>query len=360
MFVRDAEGEPVELIGMLFDVTDLHGALEARAESERHLRTVIDNIPGMVYRSQAVAPWSDEFIAGGDVSLTGYTVEELTAPDFRWDQVMHPEDVPRLEEASRIGAETGRGQAEYRIRAKDGAERWLLDRFTFLKDEHGVPMAQEGILVDVTEQHRIEDELRASRSELELHARIATIFLTAPPDRMFTEALGAIRDALGARWGFFGYLDADGALVAPSRGRGGLGRLPGRRQADAVPAGGVERQHLVARHPHADAPSCSRARARCPRATCPSGAPWRRPSCTARRASACSSSRSARRPSARRTCACWRTSPRPSRPCCTSGASGWSRSPRARRPSGRCASPSSATARCTTAHPSACSCTTPT
>ena len=216
MFVRDAGGEPVELIGMLFDVTDLHGALEARAESERRLRTIIDNIPGMVYRSQAVAPWSDELIAGGDVSVTGYSVEELTAPDFRWDQVMHPEDVPRLEEASRIGAETGRGQTEYRIRAKDGAERWLLDRFTFLKDEHGVPVAQEGILVDVTEQHRVEDELRSSRSVLELHARIATIFLTAAPDRMFTEALEVIRDAMDARWGFFGYLDADGALVAPS------------------------------------------------------------------------------------------------------------------------------------------------
>ena len=163
MFVRDADGEPVELIGMLFDVTGLHGALAAKAESERRLRTVIDNIPGMVYRSQAVAPWSDEFIAGGDVSLTGYSVEELTAPDFRWDKVMYPEDVPRLEEASRIGAETGRGHAEYRIRAKDGAERWLLDRFTLIKDEDGVPMAQEGILIDVTEQHRVEGELRASR-----------------------------------------------------------------------------------------------------------------------------------------------------------------------------------------------------
>ena len=216
MFVRDSAGEPVELIGMLFDVTDLHGALEARAESERQLRTVIGNIPGMVYRSQAVAPWSDEFIAGGDVSLTGYSEEELTAPDFRWDEVMLPEDVPRLEEASRIGAETGRGQAEYRIRAKDGAERWLLDRFSFLKDENGVPMAQEGILVDVTDQHRIEDELRASRGALELHATIATIFLTAAPDRMFTDVLGVIREAVGARWGFFGYLDADGALVAPS------------------------------------------------------------------------------------------------------------------------------------------------
>ena len=71
---------------------------------------------------------------------------------------MHPEDVPRLEEASRIGANPGADETEYRIRAKDGAERWLLDRFTFLKDERGVPVAQEGILVDVTEQHRIEDQ----------------------------------------------------------------------------------------------------------------------------------------------------------------------------------------------------------
>ena len=53
---------------MLFDVTDLHGALEARAEGVRHLRTVIGDVPGIVYRSQAVAPWSDEFVAGGDAA----------------------------------------------------------------------------------------------------------------------------------------------------------------------------------------------------------------------------------------------------------------------------------------------------
>jgi len=216
VFVRDEAGEPVELIGMLFDVTDLHGALEAQAESERRLRTIIDNIPGMVYRSQAAAPWSDELIAGGDVSLTGYSVDELTAPEFRWDRIMHPDDIPILEEASRAAALTGRGAAEYRILSRDGGVRWLLDRFTLLKDGQGRPQAQEGILVDVTDQHRTEEALRASRHALELHARIATIFLTAAPDTMFMEVLGVVREALGARWGFFGYLDSQGALVAPS------------------------------------------------------------------------------------------------------------------------------------------------
>jgi diguanylate cyclase (GGDEF)-like protein/PAS domain S-box-containing protein len=216
VFVPGEDGRPAEMIGLLIDVTGLHDALDAQAESERRLRTTIGNIPGMVYRSQAVAPWSDELITGGDVSVTGYTVEELTDPAFRWVDIMDPEDVPRLEEATRAAGDAGRGAAQYRIRTKDGDERWLLDRFTLVRDEEGNPLAQEGILLDVTEQHQTERAVRAYRRELELHAAIATIFLTAAPDQMFTDVLGLVRDAVGARWGFFGYLDRDGALVAPS------------------------------------------------------------------------------------------------------------------------------------------------
>jgi diguanylate cyclase (GGDEF)-like protein/PAS domain S-box-containing protein len=215
-FVPGEDGRPAEMIGLLIDVTGLHDALEAQVESERRLRTIIGNIPGMVYRSQAAAPWSDELIAGGDVSVTGYSVEELTHPDFRWDRIMHPDDIPLLEEASLGAFSSGRGATKYRIFAKDGSERWLLDRFTLLKDEDGAPVAQEGILLDVTDQHLVEQRLRDSQRELELHAAIATIFLTAPPGAMFTEVLGVVRKAMGARWGFFGYLDADGTLVAPS------------------------------------------------------------------------------------------------------------------------------------------------
>ena len=198
------------------DVTGLHEALDAQAESERRLRTTIGNIPGMVYRSQAVAPWSDELIAGGDVSVTGYSVEELTDADFRWVDIMDPEDVPRLDEATRAAGDAGRGAAEYRIRTKDGGSAGCSTASRWSPTRRATPSHRKASFSYVTDQHLIEDELRASRRELELHAAIATIFLTVPPDQMFTEVLRVVREALGGRWGFFGYLDRDGSLVAPS------------------------------------------------------------------------------------------------------------------------------------------------
>ena len=96
------------------------------------------------------------------------------------------------------------------------------------------------------------------RRELELHAAIATIFLTAPPDQMFTEVLGVVREALGARWGFFGYLDRDGSLVAPSLDAEIWDACRVEGQAHAVPRGDLERQHLVPSHPDGADPGAAR------------------------------------------------------------------------------------------------------
>ena len=288
VFVPGDDGRPEGMIGLLIDLSGLHAALDAQAESERRLRTTIGNVPGMVYRSQAMAPWSDELIAGGDVSVTGYSVEELTHPDFRWADIMEPEDVPLLTEATAGALESGRGAAEYRIRAKDGSERWLLDRFTLLKDEQGEPVAQEGILLDITEQHLIQDELEASRRELELHARIATIFLTAAPDAMFTEILGRGARGGGRALGLLRLHRPGQELSSRHRSTATCRPPPGSRRGRSGSRG---RPGATTPGPAPSAPASTQLLATpgpaCPRATCPSAARWRRRSCSARRRSAC-------------------------------------------------------------------------
>jgi|GEM_PF-529493 len=218
-FINDETGRPGEMVGLLMDVTDLHEAKEARDESERRLHSLLSNVPGWLYRSEPRPPWADEVIVGGDASLVGYTPEQLMDPEFSWEKIVHPEDGHLLEESAAESQESGRGEAEYRIRTADGRERWVWDRFALVRDAHGEPLAQEGLLLDVTDRHASEEALRRSRTELELHARIAKVFLTSPEDEMFADVLDVVREALDSRWGFFGYIDGDGFLVTPSMTR---------------------------------------------------------------------------------------------------------------------------------------------
>ena len=64
--------------------------------------------------------------------------------------------------------DTGKEEVEvYRMRRKDGAEIWVEDHGRYVHDEAGNIVLHEGILRDVTERKRLEDELKEYSSNLE-------------------------------------------------------------------------------------------------------------------------------------------------------------------------------------------------
>ncbi len=66
----------------------------------------------------------------------------------------------------------------------------------------------------VTEQAR--EKVLESQRELTVRNRIADIFLTSSDTDMYGEILDVILDIMESRYGFFGYINEDGDLVAPS------------------------------------------------------------------------------------------------------------------------------------------------
>jgi diguanylate cyclase (GGDEF)-like protein/PAS domain S-box-containing protein len=217
VFSRDENGRPVELVGLLIDIGARRETQDALLQSERQLKGLMSNIPGMAYRCQAVAPWRDEFIGAACLETTGYTAQQLIAGDPVWEELMETVDRERLNLETRDAiAARRRGELEYRIHTASGELRWIWDRFHVVRDADDAPVALEGLMLDVTDRHLAEERLSASRRELELHERIATVFLTRSPDEMFAAVLDLVREAVASRWGFFGYVDEDGSLVAPS------------------------------------------------------------------------------------------------------------------------------------------------
>jgi len=87
--------------------------------------------------------------------------------------LIHPDDREQVRRASRESLHAGctKGEVEYRICLKDGSIRWMHDKWTVMRDEHGTPLAMEGIIRDNTDKKLIERELRERERELAIKAR---------------------------------------------------------------------------------------------------------------------------------------------------------------------------------------------
>jgi PAS domain S-box-containing protein len=147
-------------------------------ERERFLRTLIGNLPGVVFRCRADAEFTKEFISDGCLDLTGYRAAELVGENAvtTWGELMHPEDRERVfPEVRRLveNEQTFDGeqfQISYRLVARDASVKHVRDRFRFVHDSMGKIQALEGFITDITERTLADERVRESENRYKLLA----------------------------------------------------------------------------------------------------------------------------------------------------------------------------------------------
>ncbi len=197
-------------------------------ESLRMLRTLVENLPGMAYRCADDAAWTMHFVSDGCLELTGYDPHDLVGNSrIAYADLIHKDDAEMVSRKVKVAVACGeRWTIEYRIRALDGSQKWVWERGVGVFGSDGALQALEGFVTDVSQRHEAqaaldqsEAELRRANLVLKLRAEIAHVFLTRSDATMFGDVLDAVRQATGSRWGFFGYIDESGDLVAPTMTR---------------------------------------------------------------------------------------------------------------------------------------------
>lgn len=168
VLVRDREGEPLFWQGVMTDITPSKRVEQALRESEARYRLLVENIPAVVYM---VAPDDDRrtlYVSPQVERALGYTRKEwLDQPDI-WTELLHPDDREPTLDAHDRHNETGEPWGrEYRLIASDGRAVWFRDLATLVRDERGRPQHWLGVQLDITELKRVEEDLRATRDELE-------------------------------------------------------------------------------------------------------------------------------------------------------------------------------------------------
>jgi PAS domain S-box-containing protein len=191
--LRDAEGNVFAVLAFAHDITETHQAQEALRRSEERFRSLVANIPGIVYRWRC--DFSTTFISDAVYLLAGYPATDFLSPPDRdnWNftSIIYSEDLAKVEETIRQGIENKQSYSlEYRLQAADGTIKWVWDKGSPVLGHDGSVCCLDGVIFDISDRYYAQAALRQKTSELEAVFR-------ALPDLYFRlDADGIILDYL--------------------------------------------------------------------------------------------------------------------------------------------------------------------
>jgi PAS domain S-box-containing protein len=142
-----------------------HRDLSSLVESRNFFDSLVQSLDGVVWQADP-ATFQFTYVSQQAEKIFGYPLSEWYKPGF-WIEHLHPEDRNWAAEFCRKSTEQGKDHRfEYRFRTADGTYLWINDRVTVRLDPHGKPVFATGLLVDVTPQKRLEEQMRQA-SKLE-------------------------------------------------------------------------------------------------------------------------------------------------------------------------------------------------
>jgi PAS domain S-box-containing protein len=157
----DETGRPVRLVGTLRDITREKEAELALRESEERYRLLAENATDLI--SRVGLDGTRLYVSPSAYDLLGYEPAELIGSELT--SLTHPGDAARVHAATQalLASPDGQQTIAYRLRHRKGHWIMLESHRRLVRDEAGRPVEFVSVARDVTEQRRLEEQLRQSQ-----------------------------------------------------------------------------------------------------------------------------------------------------------------------------------------------------
>ena len=161
---RDEKGNPIQMIGLNYDITQRKEIEIALRESQRRYANLAEASPVAIFQFDTAANCT--YVNTRWSEMTGQPAE--LALGLGWVETLHPEDCDRL---SRVWQETSQQQQFYRNEGRivrpDGTIVWFYCLAVPETDSSGNFIGYIGTLTDITERKQAEESLTKYAREVE-------------------------------------------------------------------------------------------------------------------------------------------------------------------------------------------------
>jgi PAS domain S-box-containing protein len=178
--IKNKDGEIVRYIAIKEDITRRKKAEQSLRESEEKFRSMVSNIPGVVYRCAYDMDWTLSFITDAIENLAGYRSDEFqNARSVTFAGLIHPEDRLMVIDSVKTGiSEFKQFNVEYRIITKQKTVKWVSNSGRPVYNEDNSIAWLDGFIFDITERVTVLEELKKAKIAAEEANNAKSEFLT--------------------------------------------------------------------------------------------------------------------------------------------------------------------------------------
>ena len=174
--IHQADGRVSHYLAVKEDITERRRIEEYLRESEARYRRITEGLTDYHYTVRIENGLPVEATQSpACLAVTGYTVEEFADNPHLWLEMVVPEYRERvLQHVRRILSGQDVPPLEHCIIRKNGEIRWICDTAILFRNETGKLLSYDGVIKDITEKKRLDQELDHYRHHLEELVAIRT------------------------------------------------------------------------------------------------------------------------------------------------------------------------------------------
>lgn len=209
--LRNEQGEPLQMLGVVQDIDERKRTEQALAESEQRLREAqtlshignwqADMVSGALY-------WSDEIY-----HIFGHQPGDFEPSVDLFKQAVHPDDLHLIEDDMVVAQQTGIHDVVHRIVLPDGNIRYVHELAEATLDDNGELVKLTGTVQDITELSLIQERAEQQRKLLDMLHHATTDFVEkANFNATVSRMLDTLLRLTGSDYGFIGEVLYDESL----------------------------------------------------------------------------------------------------------------------------------------------------